>query len=97
LRRCKLRSLKTLLDRGLKVLDESIFAIASFLQLTSQFFLATFHILAKTFKNEGFFLAHTHLLKTFSLESIPFFAHLNVLVLGQAENIVKLLEEILKR
>jgi hypothetical protein len=37
------------------------------------------------------------LLKTFSLESIPLFAHLNVLVPGQADNIVKLLEEILKR
>jgi hypothetical protein len=49
LRRCKLRSLKTLLDEGLNVFEESIFAIASFLQLTSQFFLATFHILAKIF------------------------------------------------
>jgi hypothetical protein len=36
------------------------------------------------------------LLKTFSLEIIPFFAHLNVLVSGQVDNIVKLLEEILK-
>jgi hypothetical protein len=81
----------------LDVLEQSIFAIACFSQRTSHFFLATFHILAKIFKNEGFFLAYTLLLKTFSLESIPLFTHLNVLVPGQADNIVKLLEEILKR
>jgi hypothetical protein len=37
------------------------------------------------------------LLKTFSLESIPLFAHQNVLVPGQADNITKKLEAILKR
>jgi hypothetical protein len=80
LRRCKLRSLKTLLDEGIDVLKTSIFAMASFLQLTSHLFLATFHILAKISRNEGFFLSYTLLLKTFSLESIQLFAHLNVLV-----------------
>jgi hypothetical protein len=80
LRRCQLRSFKTLLEKGLNVLEKSILSIASYFQLTSQFLLATFHILAKIFKNEGFFLAYTLLLKTFSLESIPLFAHLKVLV-----------------
>jgi hypothetical protein len=37
------------------------------------------------------------MIKTFSLKSTPLLAHLNVLILEQAENIVKILEEILKR
>jgi hypothetical protein len=49
----------------LDIFRQSIFAIASFLQLTRQFVLATFHILAKNFENEGFFLAYTPMIKTF--------------------------------
>jgi hypothetical protein len=99
LRRCQLRSFKTPLNKLLDILEESVFAIASSLQLTSHFFLATIHIhiLAKILKNEGFFLAYTLMIKTFSLWSIPLFAHLNVLVLERADNIVKILEAILKR
>jgi hypothetical protein len=65
----------------LDILEESIFAIASLFQLTSHFFLATIHILAKISQNEGFFLAYTLMIKTFSLKSTPLLAHLNVLVL----------------